>query len=193
MRKALLIGLVLPLLMNFPASGDPVGSVRITAGAAELRAPDFRSSGAGWLAGIELEPHRAWPFFGISFGDLPMPKASRPLGLMRFGATYLVSPPGDGLQFLISGGAQWARFPGGAQWARFPGQDELPLAPGGVLDAHRLSGVSPYLGAGVGLEVRVGRSSRLSMNVGISDAFIDGSSYWYPSAGVSLLGDVAEW
>lgn len=184
MRKALLIGLALPLLMSSPASGDPVGSVRITAGAAELRAPEFRSSGAGWLAGIELQPHRAWPFFGFTFGNLPMPNASRPLGLMRFGATYIVSPVKAGLEFLLTGGAQWTRF---------PGQDELPLASGGFFDTHRLRGTSPYVGAGVGLEVRVGRSSRLSLNVGISDAFIDGSSYWYPSVGVSLLGDVDSW
>jgi hypothetical protein len=171
-------------------------AVRVTGGVTELRSTnDVKSSGAGWLGGLQIQPREGWPYLGLEFGNLPMPNASRDLGIVRLATTSIVAVPRRGeralsVQLLLSGGAQWSHF---------PAQDELPLDaypdPGSsrVWDAERLTGWSPYASAGVGLEFGVSASMRLSLYGAVSGAFDDGSGHFYPALGVAMEGVVPEW
>lgn len=190
MRRTFIVAAVFLSVMSARATAESQGAVRVTGGLVELRAPhDVRSDGVGWLGSLEIRPGKNWPYFGMGFGNLPMKHASDKQGLLRIGATWIVSIIGGdqkpaALQLNLSGGVQRASF---------PFQDELPLAPGGSGSTEASTQISPYLGAGLGLEFGLGASTRLGLSGGASGALVDGSTYVYPTLGLALVLVVPSW
>jgi hypothetical protein len=190
--RSYVVSAALCFVLLSPELATADGAVRVTGGAAKLRASHDVRSDLGWIGGIELQAREGWPFLGMTFGNIAMPNASKPLGMMRFGATFVLPIPGVsagpvGLQVLVSGGGQWTRF---------PNQDELPLAPapggGSVATYPSSEGWSPYGGVGLGLNVGVGESTHLSLEGNVTASYLDGLTEFYPAANLAITWTVPE-